>query len=208
MKRTIPFFIALAISAVAYSQDDVVINEFMAINDKTLQDEDGNYPDWIELHNTGVADISLNGWYLTDDINEVTKWQFPDIIIAADEYLVVFASGKDRKLEKDKLHTNFKLSSSGEFLALVKPGGTQFTTAFSPAYPEQFADLAYGNLGGSYTYLTIATPGSENSDSTYLPPPVFSVEHGHYFNAFALELTSDVDGLRPLCRPFRRSASR
>lgn len=181
------------VCAGVYSQDEVVINEFMAINDKTLQDEDGNYPDWIELHNTSLAGVSLNGWYLTDDINEITKWQFPDITIEADEYLVVFASGKDRKLGKDSLHTNFKLSGSGEFLALVKPGGTQFTTFFSPAYPEQYADLSYGNLDGSFTYLTLPTPGSENVDSTFLLPPKFSVAHGHFFNAFSLELSSDFE---------------
>ncbi len=194
MSKIIPFFIALLSSLGVLAQYDVVINEFMAINDKTLQDEDGNYPDWIELHNASADDVSLTGWFITDDLNEVTKWQFPDITLAADEYLIIFASGKDRKLEKDKLHTNFKLSGSGEFLALVKPGGTQFSTTFSPAYPEQYSDLAYGDFEGSFAYLALATPGYENSDSTFLLPPVFSIEHGHFFSPILLELTSNFEG--------------
>jgi hypothetical protein len=181
-----------AFSAFVFSQDSLVISEFMAINDNTIQDEDGDFPDWIELHNEGIIDISLNGWYLTDDENELTRWALPDITVAGNEYLIIFASGKDRKLEKDKLHTNFKLSGSGEFFALVKPGGTEFTTVFDPAFPEQFAGYSYGLYQGVFTYLTHPTPGAANADSIFLMPPEFSVPHWHYFNPFTLELTGNL----------------
>ena len=49
---------------------DLVINEFMADNDNVLQDEDGDYSDWIEIHNVSSNAINLNGWYLTDDIGD------------------------------------------------------------------------------------------------------------------------------------------
>ena len=95
-----------------FGQDSLIISEFMAVNNDILQDEDGAYSDWIEIHNTGSAQVSLLGWYLTDDIGNALKWGFPDITIASKEYLVVFASEKDRKAEKDKLHANIVFSIS------------------------------------------------------------------------------------------------
>ena len=49
---------------------DVVINEIMASNRATVQDEDGDYSDWIELHNRAADEDILDGHFLTDDANE------------------------------------------------------------------------------------------------------------------------------------------
>ena len=137
------------------AQTDVIISEFMAVNNSILQDEDGDYSDWIEIHNMGTDSVNLAGWVLTDDISENSKWTFPSITIDTNEYIIVFASGKDRKVSKDSLHTNFKLSSNGEFLALIKPGGTQFTTVFLPNYPEQYPDASYGISNNGYINVWI-----------------------------------------------------
>src|SRR5215213_5207101 len=74
---------------------DVVISEFLASNDNTIKDEDGDDSDWIELLNAGDADQNLNGWYLTDDAGNLDNWKFPDIILPAGETMIVFASNKD-----------------------------------------------------------------------------------------------------------------
>ena len=124
----------------AIAQNNLVINEFMAVNNAILQDEDGDYPDWIEIHNPDTTEASLDGWCLTDDMEEPLKWAFPKMGISPGGYLVVFASGKDRDSLKTRLHTNFKLGSGGDFLALVKPGGKQFATVFAPSYPGQSPD--------------------------------------------------------------------
>ena len=73
------------------------INEFMSANTHTLMDEDGEFPDWIELINTSSQTINLSGYFLTDDINNPTQWQFPNLNLPAGQILLVFASGKDRK---------------------------------------------------------------------------------------------------------------
>ena len=72
------------------------INEFMAINETTLLDEDLEYSDWIEIYNTTAGAVNLSGWTLTDDESEPEKWVFPEVSLEANGYLVVFASGKDR----------------------------------------------------------------------------------------------------------------
>lgn len=180
---------------IARGQNDLVISEFMALNSSSLLDEDGDFSDWIEIHNSGPSEVNLNGWFLTDNADNFTKWAFPAVTLDTNEYLVVFASGKDRKLEKAKLHSNFKLSSSGEFFALIKPGGTQYTTVFAPAYPQQFNDISYGEYSGKYIYFSDPTPGAENVSSTYISTPNFSMEHGYFRSPFDLQLSSELDSV-------------
>lgn len=124
---------------------EVMISEFMASNQATLADEDGDFSDWIELTNTGDALVNLSGWQLTDVAgNAAQRWTFPARFIAPNASLVVFASGKDRNPVAGELHTNFQLSASGEYLALIEADGMTIATAFDPAYPEQQSDISYG----------------------------------------------------------------
>jgi len=120
----------------------VVISEFMAANDTVLFDEDGDAEDWIELHNDGSTAVNISNWHLTDDDGDLSAWSFPNTILQADEYLVVFASGKDRAISSSELHTNFKLKASGEYLALVLPDGVNVVSEYAPEYPQQF-DTVY-----------------------------------------------------------------
>jgi len=70
----------------------VIINEFVTSNQNGLQDEYGDYPDWIELYNADNHAVNLTGWSLTDDADQIDKWTFPDVTLEAGHYLVVFAS--------------------------------------------------------------------------------------------------------------------
>jgi len=115
-KLSIPFLlIILAVTPATWSQS-VLISEFLASNDDGLADEDGDFEDWIELYNQGDIAINLAGWYLSDDPEDLARWRFPSVELPAGGYLVLFASGKNRRDPTANLHTNFKLSSSGEYL--------------------------------------------------------------------------------------------
>ena len=74
---------------------NIVINELMSSNLSTIADEDGDYPDWIELYNAGLTTVNLQNYGLTDNFSDTLKWIFPDISIAPNEYLMIFASGKN-----------------------------------------------------------------------------------------------------------------
>ena len=117
---------------------DLVISEFMASPTNAagnIQDKDGDYSDWIEIHNTTAAPINLAGWSLTDKSNDLDQWVFPNQTLAANGYLVVFASEKDLRTPGQELHTNFKLGGGGEYLALVAPDGVTFGSQFTPSTP-------------------------------------------------------------------------
>ena len=140
-KYSLIFCALLAISPSAWAQP-VLISEFLASNDDGLADEDGDFEDWIELFNRSEVSVNLGGWYLTDDPEDLTKWRFPDVEMQRGDYLVVFASGKDRRDAATNLHTNFRLDSAGEFLGLVRPDDT-FSSAF-PQFPRHLPDASYG----------------------------------------------------------------
>ena len=76
----------------------LVINEVMSANVSTISDRDGEFPDWIEIYNADMIRVSLHNFGLSDDESDPFKWIFPNISIAPDNFLLVFASGKDIKI--------------------------------------------------------------------------------------------------------------
>ena len=99
--------------------DDVVINELLASNDITAADQDGEYDDWIELHNLSNQSIDLSGYFLSDNFTNLTKWEIPQgTSIGANDYLIIWA---DEDGSQDGLHANFKLDKDGEELFLSNP---------------------------------------------------------------------------------------
>ena len=127
------------------------ITEFLANNEDSIQDEDGDNSDWIEIFNSGSDPINLEGYYLTDDSGVLTKWRFPSIEIPSGGFLLVFASEKDRRGVNSELHTNFKLSGKGEYLALVEKNGSTIVAEFGSQdgpFPRQFEDISYGLMQG------------------------------------------------------------
>lgn len=138
---------------------DLVISEFMAANDGTLVDNYGAESDWIEVHNQTAAPINLNGYYLTDDHDDLTKWQFPNVSIGANGYLLVYASGQDDRDPLQPLHTNFALASEGEYLGLIAPNGSTIVHEFAPEYPEQKENVSYG-AGQIVSEVQFVAPGA------------------------------------------------
>ena len=103
----------------------VRINEFLAGNSDGLQDETLEPQDWIEIFNEQGQSVDLNGWFLTDDPDELTKWPFPPRVLGPHEFLIVFADGATTQPGGGSpLHANFSLDQTGEWLALVRPDGT------------------------------------------------------------------------------------
>ena len=136
------FVLVVVVGSLAYA--DPIISEFMASNQKTVADADGNFSDWVELYNPDAVAFDLTGWYLTDNTANKTKWQFPAVTLPANGYLVVFASNQNRRDPAKQLHTNFVLGASGGYLGLIKADGATVATEFAPKYPAQFVDISYG----------------------------------------------------------------
>ena len=184
--------------------DDVFITEFMGSNQSTLLDADGEASDWIELWNPVSSAIDITGWHLSDDPLNLAKWSFPAHVMAPNEFLVVFASGKDRAVAGAELHTDFQLDKAGgSFLALSRPdgqGGTEIVTLFNP-YGRQYEDVSFGFYGDSPPlasgYFQSPTPGTPNDQTAvagFVDDTRFSIDRGFYDAPFAVDITSPTPG--------------
>ena len=136
-----------------------VISEFMADNANTLEDEDTDSPDWIEIYNGQNATVNLTGYRLTNVQGNNALWTFPSVSMGPYSYKIVYASGKNRTVATGQLHTNFTLQKESGYLALVKPDGVTIATEF--LYGLQYEDVSYGEKGPARTlgYLQPSTPG-------------------------------------------------
>ncbi|MCA9239071.1 MAG: CotH kinase family protein [Planctomycetales bacterium] len=143
-RRRIPRFQRLE-PRYALDASGLRITEFLASNDNTLEDFEGDSSDWLEIFNPSTSNVSLDGLYLTDDSEELTKWQFPSgVSIAAGGFLVVYASDKDLVAPNGEVHSSFKLSADGEYLGLIDVDGQTVIDEYFPEFPLQVEDVSYG----------------------------------------------------------------
>jgi len=177
----------------------IFINEIMASNSKTIRDGDvddptdgskgGSYSDWIEIYNPGSQVVDLKGYTLSDS---EAKWTIPQCSVGANEYLLIWASDKNKVAKDGQLHTNFKLSSSGEKIELKAPNGTVID---SVTYSSLMDDQSFGRMtdgSSQYKVFTKSTPLTANQTGiTLVNEPVFSKAGGLYTEAFDLQLTSE-----------------
>jgi hypothetical protein len=194
MMRVLVLFSMLSLTA--FSSAQLFINEFMAGNVSTLQDEAGEYDDWIELYNPGPAAVSLQNYYITDDYTEPLKFQLPSSVsVAAGGFLIIFA---DDDATQGNLHANFKLSIDGEELAIFRLSGNDTILIDSLSFSTQSDDISFGRFPDGNAYVEFfdqPTAGvanvSGNLEGIALPP-VFSVQGGFFSGTQSIALSSDI----------------
>ncbi len=207
----------------------IVINEFLASNVTTNPDmvDFGDFSDWIELYNSQdfVADIS--GYYITDDLNDPTKWQIPQhTVIPAKDFYFLWADGEDDIPGQNYVrswwprnipfttkwsHTNFKLNKDAELIALFNPDGILID---SVRFTNQIEDVSYGRKpDGSSNWFRFGepTPGKMNStagiqSTIYAGDVIFSQKGGFFTTVQSVMLSSSsgsgtirytLDGKKP-----------
>jgi hypothetical protein len=154
------------------------INELSASNANNIADEYGEYDDWFEIYNPNNFPVDIDNYYVTDSLANKTKYRFASgsgrTIIPANGFLMVWA---DEETEQGVLHTNFKLSSTGEELALVLPDGE--TVVDSIIFGSMTTDRSWGRqTDGDETWVDFSytTPGFSNNQTVgineleYSPP--------------------------------------
>jgi hypothetical protein len=184
-----------------------IISEFMGINNVTLADSDGGYPDWLELYNPTAGTVMLTGDYLTDSTKTLNKWQFPAATLAPNAFLIVFADSANDTDSTGAFHTNFNIGGSGGYLALVGSNGTTVLSAYN--YPQQVTDVSYGvglmetstgsgviSSFGGVGFLA-PTPNAANGSvlaTAIAAEPTFNYPDGFYNATISLTITSATPG--------------
>src|SRR6266705_2990767 len=139
--------------------DMPMITEFLAANNNGLVDNHGHTSDWIEIYTPQVSNFDLSSYSLTDDPNDLTKWQFPTgTVMTGGSYMIVFASGDNEAVLGQPFHTNFQLSSGGGYLGLVADDGLTVLSDYN--YPEQVSDTSYGIATNSTSTQFVTDSGA------------------------------------------------
>lgn len=192
------FFTSLYTKGIAGNEGSkIIITEVMSSNAAILFDQDGESTDWIEIYNYGDVEINLRGYGLSDQSDALLKWTFPELVIKPNEYIIVYASGKNG-VRNDEIHTNFRIENTGETLLLTQPDKFVIDKVYIKACPK---DLSYGRLSErdkELSLLAIPTPSQQNvneiiyeeNKTSELNTPDFSAEGGFYTQAFELEISS------------------
>ncbi|MBD3337078.1 MAG: hypothetical protein GF355_16305 [Candidatus Eisenbacteria bacterium] len=150
---------------VGYEAPHLFINEFLASNNSVNPDEWGDYDDWVEIFNGSDEDINMGGLHLTDNLDNPDKFVFPDTLLPSGGFLLVWCDGEEHE---GPLHTDFKLSASGEQVGLYDSVVHGLEVIDSLSYGVQTTDISYGRVGdGAPLWQEFAepTPGASNGVS-------------------------------------------
>ena len=162
-RRTITDAIVFRYLPAPVQPPTVVINELMAINDISIADPQGEYDDWVELHNLTSQRIDLSGHFLSDTPDNLRRWRFPNgTTIGPNDYLIVWTDGDED--DRPGLHTNFRLSGDGEVIFLIGPDSRGNPVIDFTSFGEQTDDVAIGrhpNGTGQFRAVRM-TPGMSN----------------------------------------------
>lgn len=189
----------LQLQAYSSKGTHLLINEAVADNLSTLKDENGVYADWIELYNPTSHAVSLEGYYLSDTKNDLTRWAFPDVRIDSGGYLIVFCDGN---LEEGNLHANFSINAGKETVYL---SDADENVIDSIRLWNQQCDISYGRMYGNADetgFLPYSTPLAPNpayfrqnkEPEADWGEVRFSLEGGIYGENIEVELSCDVEG--------------
>ncbi len=183
------------------AESQLIINELMATNANNLIETDFyNFPDWVEIYNNGNESIDLSNYFLSDDENELQKWNFPSFLIDTNDYYLVYCDKKGTGK-----HTNFGLSASGESLYLSDASGVVIDHV---DFDEQFSDISFGRNpadSNQWLYCATPTPGKINITTMAIEQSSraeYSVPAGRLSSSTTLNLTGTnivytLDGSEP-----------
>ncbi len=153
----------IKVTRTSFSNSGIFINEILAKNTDTNSDENGEYSDWLEIFNSNNYSVDLSSFFLSDNAEELTEWQFPaETEIPAKDFLLIWC---DDDNDPNNLHANFKLTTDGETVFLVNSDGE--TIEDSVTFPIQEANISFARLadgGSSWGYHT-PTPNSTNVET-------------------------------------------
>lgn len=175
-----------------YEMPRIFINEVCSWNETIVKDSDRDYNDYIELYNASSETVSLKGWYLSDDEQDLKKYRLgEEIWIEPKDYLVLFANGREDLLDS----LGFRINAEGESIFLADCDGYLVDSIY---VPKLEADTAYSRTsdGNDEWAKMEPSPGTTNTDSSILPEkilaaPVFSHAGGFYPASFLLSIKAN-----------------
>jgi hypothetical protein len=150
----------------------LLINEISSNNKQSYFDEFGENDDWIEIYNSGTAEINIAGWYISDTLNtslfhRIPSYDLEKTLIPPGGYLILWA---DAQSSQGVTHLPFKLDKDGEELYLARSVGGQYEIMDQVVFPKAKNDVTFGRIPngtGMWKRLSDPTPLTPN-----IPPRI------------------------------------
>ncbi|MEA4869650.1 MAG: lamin tail domain-containing protein [Christensenella sp.] len=203
IKRIAIFLFAAALLPLLFAcsdttagKGDLVVNEIVSSNKRSLVDAALGTPDWIELYNAGAAPIDLSGYGISDNIRDLHKFVFPKgTILGEGEYLILYAMSRTEDMAADAMVTDFGLSKSGDYLFVTD---AYFGLVAQMDVPPLYTDVSYARKAdGTYGYSGVPTPGAENTGDIYGSlDAVFAAQNLGALSISEVMPTDDASGYR------------
>lgn len=195
-------FVLLASFLALNLKSQVLINEYSAANYTGIDFQTGPgmaYEDWIELYNAGPNAVNLAGYFLTDKLNDLQKWQFPaGVSIPANGYLVVLASSENAFVNGYQ-NTNFKLTQTkgSEYIILSNTSGI-IVDSIKLNYANQTNHSRGRTTNGAATWAIFDLPtlnaANTNAKTKYADKVTFNLQPGFYTGAQSISLNTTEPG--------------
>jgi gliding motility-associated-like protein len=191
MRKFLPFWVLAAVLNANKAEAQVLINEYCAANVAVNTDNFGENSDWIELYNAGVAAVNLNGYWLSDKVADIQKWQIPAINLNPGGRVLIWCSG--RNITAGPYHTNFGLTQSegDDHVILSDPAGTILdSTNVRRCFRNQSRGRS-GDGGASWGVFTTPTPNAANGTAVlYAERPNMDLAGGIYAGPINVTLST------------------
>lgn len=202
--RSFPGIIILFSSCLIFcfsqaGSQNILINEFMADNTKTIKDKEGDYDDWVEIFNAGRSPVNMAGMYFSNDLKEPTKWKIPETdpaltTVKPNDFLIFWF---DKDTADGPLHINLKLDKKGE--KIVLSAYDRKTIIDKVKFDPQYKDISYGRIpdgSDNWNYMNKPSPGKSCQKKGIVkgisPDPVFSHTGNFYRDKITLSMSSPV----------------
>ncbi len=153
---------------IGYAPPQLVINEFMAINNTTIADASGGFDDYIEIYNPGEFSVYLGDKFLSDEMDNPSKWRMPDQMLGPDQYLIIWA---DDNTSEGQDHCSFKLDGDKDEIGIFSDIEYGYSIIDTVSFGAQSGDISTGRLPngtGEFTVLPYPSPGANNEGT--VPP--------------------------------------
>ncbi len=194
-KKYLSFLMMMILASTVHAQ--VIINEFSAANFDSFQDNYDEYEDWVELYNSGTSTVDLSGYFLSDETNELQKWQIPSgVTIPANGHLLIWCSNRDEVSTSGDVHAGFKITQTkgSEDIVLSNPMGMPLDSN-KIDMPNQrghsWGRATDGDASGWYIF-TNPTPGTANTGAKpiYVTKPEIAPAAGFYSGSVTVDISS------------------
>ncbi|MBQ0056116.1 MAG: CotH kinase family protein [Bacteroidales bacterium] len=181
----------LLAGSVSAANAQFMVSEVQVCNTDQIVDPSFNYGQWVEIYNNSSNYKTINGWYLSDDPENLKKARISrSEVIKPGEYVCLWLGNKD-KYSPNQIDLKFDVDGGTIYLS-NSLGNLQCQLDYPAGIPR--TSWACSDIeAGTYSYAYAPTPGRSNTSSAFaterLEAPVIDKPSQIFSNSVTMRVT-------------------